>query len=697
MSSPDRESTLRERLPHGLVRAVWLLSIALAGFHLYTAFAGPLLDIRQRSIHLYALLALAFVLYPRRQGRARSEGLPLTDLLAAALVAGIGVYLCLAAPRIIATGGFINDTDLAVGIAAVLLLLEGARRVSGPGMPLLCLAFIAYALWAKLSVYASPGWPVVLANLRAIFAHLVFLTEGVLGTAVAVSASYIMLFILFGAFLNRSGMGRLFNDIALGIAGGSRGGPAKVAVIASGFLGSINGSAVANVVTTGAFTIPLMKRSGYRAEFAAAVEAAASVGGQILPPVMGAAAFIMAETLSLPYTQIMLAGVIPALLYYTGILVQAHLRAVRRDLRGMPRSELPPLPRVLRLRGHLLMPIAVLLALLFLGRAPFYAGACAIAACVLVSGNGRTLLWAVPLVLLALHGDSLAGRPPQAADGWMTLVALLCIAINRLRGGLDAETPRLSTRDCADALADGVRTAVPVAIACGAVGLIVGVSTLTGAALELASLVIQLGQVIASPTLQLLLTLTLTMLCSIVLGMGLPSIPTYIITSTMAAPILLNLPLFRELAGSTESAVFVAHMFVFYFGIFANITPPVALAAYAGAGISGGNPHATGAQALRLALAGFIVPFMFVFAPALLMIDASPLQLLGIAASALLGVGLLGIATEGWLLASLNRIERLAAFAAALTLISPGWVSDLAGVAVAATLAIRQYRQRASS
>ncbi|MCM5704281.1 TRAP transporter permease [Larsenimonas salina] len=684
----DRESAIRHTLPRAIRTFVLYASIALALFHLYTAFSGPLVDVAQRSIHLYTLLGLAFVLYPATRKGAKDR-LPWIDALLALAAFAVGIYMLLVADRIIASAGRITPTDMWVGVIALLLVLDAARRVTGWGLTLLAVLFLGYGVYAKLSFYPALNENIVMAVGRQVISHLVFITEGVLGTAVAVSASYIILFILFGAFLGKSGLGQLFNDLALAVAGHTRGGPAKVAVLASGFLGSINGSAIANVVTTGAFTIPLMKKTGYRANFAGAVEASASVGGQILPPIMGAAAFIMAEVLSVPYTQVILAGIIPALLYYAGVLFQVHLRASRNGLEGIPRSELTPVKQVLVARGHLLVPMAVLLWLLFEGRAPFFAAFWSIAATVLICATPRVLIGASliltalilePLWRAAFAGQALPSLP--SSRWWLFGIILVPAVINlvRARLGLVAETMDLPA--CKDAMTDGVRNAIPVAIACGAVGIVVGVATLTGIALEAADAVVQLGSQIQWPMLQLLVTLMLTMIASIVLGMGLPSIPTYIITSTMAAPILLNLPLFTSLAGSSDTAMFVAHMFVFYFGIFANLTPPVALAAYAGAGISGGSPNATGVQAMKLAIAGFVVPYMFVFAHSMLMIDVNVLEVMWVVATGLAGVLMLAIAVEGYFRRPINMALRGAALTGALALMYPGAISDAAGIVI---------------
>ncbi|WP_018717051.1 TRAP transporter permease [Arhodomonas aquaeolei] len=688
----DRESVLRDRLPRAIMQVVIVVSVLLALFHLYTSFAGPLVDIKQRSIHLYVLLGLTFVLYPFARKGARDR-LPLIEAVLALLAVAIGCYMLFSADRVIAAAGRINNVDMVVGLAALGLVIDAARRVTGWGLPALATVFLAYAFYSKLSLYPALNDSIVLATTRQIVSHLVYITEGLLGTAVAVSASYIILFILFGAFLIKSGLGQLFNDLALAIAGPSKGGPAKVAVIASGFLGSINGSAIANVVTTGAFTIPLMKRTGYRSEFAGAVEAAASVGGQILPPIMGAAAFIMAEVLGVPYTRIMLAGIIPALLFYLGILFQVHLRALRNGLSGIDRAELTPVREVMLKRGHLLIPMVVLLWLIFDGRAPFFAAFWSIASTVLICGTPR-LVAGLSVVLAALIFEPQimawidARTLPQMtlARWWLFAIIAVPMAVNFARRSLSLESEVMDIGDCRDAMTDGVRNSIPVAIACGAVGIIVGVATLTGIALDAADAVVTMGQSIPYDMLRLLITLALTMAASIVLGMGLPSIPCYIITSTMAAPILLNLPLFRELAGSSDTAIFVAHMFVFYFGIFANLTPPVALAAYAGAGISGGSPNATGVQAMKLAIAGFVVPYMFVFAHSMLIIDATWLNVLLVAATGVLGVLLLAVAVEGYMRRALNPGWRALALLGALALIYPGLVSDVLGAAIAVVL-----------
>lgn len=682
----DRESNVRTQYPLVIGILITVLAAGLGLFHLYTSYAGSLVDIKQRSLHLYTLMVLGFLLYPIMKKR-KHNGIPVYDYLFAGISLLLGIYMLASANRIIESGGQINDIDVYVGIAVLIILFEITRRVTGWGLTLLAFGFLAYGFYVKLSIYPELTGPIILSVSEGILSHLIYITEGILGTAIGVSASYIILFILFGAFLSKSGMGQMFNDLAMAVAGHTKGGPAKVAVLASGFLGSINGSAIANVVTTGAFTIPLMKKVGYQKNFAGAVESSASVGGQILPPIMGAAAFIMAENLGIPYTTVILAGIIPALLFYIGILLQVHIRASKLGLRGLNKNELPTVKEVLIQRGHLLIPMAILLYLLFTGKTPFYAAFWSIVSTIIITGTGRMLLIGMAVSLFLIFESQIRAllsgiSMPMLRDNWLELglIVLIPLVINLIRKKAKVKAEEIDVRDFFGALEKGVRTTIPVAVACGAVGIIVGIASLTGVALEIASSIVSVGEMIQSPLVQLLITLALTMVASIILGMGLPSIPTYIITSTMAAPILLQLPYFRELAGTDETAIFVAHMFVFYFGIFANITPPVALAAFAGSGISGGDPMRTGMQAMKLAIAGFIVPFMFVFSHEMLMIDATIGNLLLITVTSLTGVFLLSVAAEGFLKDALPWYIRVIATLGALLLIYPGIWTDMAGI-----------------
>ena len=447
---------------------------------------------------------------------------------------------------------------------------------------------------------------------------VVYLTTdiyGIYGTSIKVAATYIVLFIIFGEVMNKCGMGQFFNDIANALAGHTKGGPAKVAVLASGFLGSINGSAVANVVTTGAFTIPLMKKTGYSKEFAGAVEATASVGGQLLPPIMGAAAFVMAETLGVKYPVIIKCAVIPALIYYLGIIIQVQMRATKDNLLGIPKDRLPRAKQVFKERGHLLIPIIFLLYMLIF--------------------SGNTVIM----------------------SAFWTIIVTIVIAELR-------PISRMSLKDIADAFVAGAKSTVSVAMACACVGIIVGVCGMTGFALNVARSIISIGQH------SLFLTLLFTMVTCMILGMGLPSIPSYLITATIAAPALVEL-------GQPDIA---AHMFCFYFAMFANLTPPVALASFAAAGLSGGSPMKTGWQSVKLALAGFIVPFMFVYNKQLLLEGVTLLSGIQVVVTACAGVVLISAAVEGYLYGRMNIILRIIAGVGAFMLIDSRLVTDLIGL-----------------
>ncbi|WP_096438109.1 TRAP transporter permease [Alteribacter populi] len=603
---------------------VTILAISLSLYHMYTSYFGTPVTLQHRSLHVAVILGLVFLLYPPFKKASRTK-LPWYDMLFVLMAFSTSVYIFIDYLGIVNRGGMPNTYDLVFGVILVLLVLEAARRVTGWGLPTLGILFILYGLFGRemSGIFRHRGY-----TWDEIVNFMYVTTEGVYGTAVGVSATYIFLFILFGAFLSKSGMGQFFNDMALAIAGQTRGGPAKVSVIASGFLGSINGAAVANVVTTGSFTIPLMKKIGYSRNFAGAVESAASVGGQILPPIMGAAAFIMAEMLGIPYSQIVLAALLPALLFYLGIIVQIHLRATKQGLKGISRENLPRVYEVLKERGHLLIPLVFLLYMLFM--------------------SGRTIIYSALL----------------------TIIVTIIVAMVR-------KTTRMSLRDILDALEQGARMAVSVAVACASVGIVVGVATMTGFGLKLANGIVTLGGE------SLFLTLVFTMIACIVLGMGLPSIPTYIITATMAAPALVTLGI----------EPLVAHLFVFYFGLFANITPPVALAAFAAAGVSGGNQMRTGFVSMKLAIAGFIVPYMFVYNNSLLLLDTSFVDGTLVVITAVAGVIMLGAAAEGYLFASINPIVRIVLFGGALLFMNPNLIQDIIGVTIIAFVWFVQWQK----
>lgn len=606
--------------------AVYVIAVALSLYHLYAA-AFPVFSAHQhRALHLAGILALAFLLYPATSGASRTR-LPLYDLALAALGVAVNLYIVLGYAGIVARGtSAYNTTDLVFAAVTIVLVLEAARRLMGWGLPALCILFLLYGYLGRIipsEIFRHRGYA-----LDDMAAYMYMGLEGIYGTPLGVSANFIILFIIFGAIMMKTGLGAFFNDLALALAGRAKGGPAKVAVISSGFMGSINGSALANVVSTGAFTIPLMKRIGYRPNFAGAVEASASVGGQVLPPIMGAAAFIMAETLGISYATVVLAGVLPALLYYLAVITQVHLRADRMGLVGLPASEVPRIKEIMKERGHLLFPLLFFIYMLFFA------------------------------------GVSLA-----YAAFWTIIVSLV---VAQLRA-----STRLGVRELLDALESGARLTISVALACAAVGLIVGIAALTGFGLKLANAIVAVGGEV------LFFSLIFTMLAAIMLGVGLPSIPAYIITVTVAAPALVELGV----------EPLTAHFFVFYFGIFANLTPPVALAAFAASGLSGGSPMRTGFIALKLAIAGFIVPYMFVYSDALLLSNAEGLEALPVAATAIVGVLMLAVAVEGYLFSTVAWPLRALLAAAAILMLNPNFLTDAAGITVAFAVLLWQWRK----
>lgn len=620
----DRESVTRNPINKSVRWFIAALAISYSLFHLYITF-NPLPELIQRAAHVSIGLALIFLLYPARQASSRQK-VAWTDWIWVIASFVSFFYLFKEYQAIMTTrGGIPNTLDIVFSIMTVVLVVEAARRVMGWMLPILGLIFLSYPFvshfeWMPDRLLTRPY------TFSDIFGQMYLKTEGLYSSAIGASVTFIFLFILFGAFLAKSGMGKLFNDLAMALAGHKQGGPAKVAVISSGFMGSINGTAVANVVGTGSFTIPLMKKIGYHKNFAGAVEASASVGGQILPPVMGASAFIMAETTGVSYGTIALAAVLPALLYYLGVMAQVHFRAGRDHLKGVPKDDLPRVKEVLKERGHLLFPIVALVFFLF---------------------------QSIPVSYAAVY------------------TILLTIVVAAFR-----KSTRMGPKEILEALADGAKQSLSVMAACAVVGIIIGVVSLTSFGSIMTSSIMSIGAG------SLFLTLFFTMIASMILGMGLPSIPAYIITATMAAPALANF----------DIPILVAHMFVFYFGLFANITPPVALAAFAGAGIAGGDPMRTGFLALRLSLAGFIVPFLFVYNPAMLMIDTTDIAvnakefalpawnvILSITVTSIVGILALGAAVEGYFKTAMNWFWRIFLGVGALMMIVPETMTDIIG------------------
>ena len=609
----DKESATRT-FKNPLMKKIFFGACLLVSFyHLYTAAFGPPVTLVHRSLHVAMIMALGFLMYPACKSSDMTKP-SILDWILSLLSFAAPIYIWMDYRGVVERAGNPNNTDLVMATMLVVLVLECSRRVTGNALTILSVVFIIYGLFGRefpgMFMHRGYDWA-SLSN------HFFANTEGIYGTSVSVAASYIFLFILFGTVMSKCGMGQFFNDIALALAGHTKGGPAKVSVIASGFLGSINGSAVANVVTTGAFTIPLMKKTGYSKEFSGAVEAAASVGGQLLPPIMGAAAFIMAEMISVPYSTIITWAAIPALLYYLSIVLQVHLRASKDGLIGLPKDQLPKTSEVMKCRSHLLLPVIFLLYMLFF--------------------SGTTVIFSAVMTIL------------------------VTIVVSMFR-----KETRMSFSGFLDALANGAKQTVSVAVACACVGIIIGVCSKTGFGLTMANTIIALGST------SLLFTLFFTMITCMILGMGLPSIPAYIITATIAAPALAKL-------GIPAGA---AHMFSFYYAMFANLTPPVALASFAAAGLSGGNPMKTGVASVKLAIAGFIVPFMFVYAPQLMLINTTLAEGAWVAASACVGVFLIAVSVEGYLFTHMAAWLRVVAAAGALLLIKPGMETDAIGLAV---------------
>ncbi len=591
-------------------KLVAAICILMSLFHLYTAGFGVFEAIKQRNIHLTFVLVLSFLLYPSRKSDSNGKASWL-DWILVGLSIYVGVYLMLIYDDLANRGGVTVPMDIYMGGLLCLLVLEAARRATGKELPIMALLFIAYAMFGDYipGQFGHRGY-----SLERLIDHMYLTTEGIYGVALGVSATYIYLFILFGAFLSETGMAKFFNSLAMAIAGGSPGGPAKVSVFASGMLGTINGSAVANVATTGAFTIPLMKSIGYKPHFAGAVEAVASTGGQIMPPVMGAAAFVMAEFLGTSYSTIMMAAVIPAVLYYLACWTMIHLEARKEGLQGLPPDQLPDIKQVLREYGHLSLPVFAIVGLLLYGLTPLYAA-------------------------------------------FFTI--LITIVVSHLR-----KATGISFAGITRALIAGAKGAVGVAMACAVVGFVVGVSSLTSLGLTFGNNILAMSQN------NMLLTLFLTMITMLILGMGLPTTACYIVGATIAAPPLVKLGV----------EPLVAHFFVFYFACLSNLTPPVCLAAFTAAGIAGAPPYKVGWTSTRLGIAGFLVPFLAVYSPMLMLAGKfTMLSLVEAIITAVVGVIMLSAALEDFLLRRCKLWERAILLVCSLMLMVPGLVTDIVG------------------
>ncbi len=666
----DKESAFRNKLPEKLKFAVGVILIAFAVFQLYTSIF-TITERQLRPIHLGFAMMLVFLLYPAAKKLPRDR-IPWYDWVLAAASVGATAFIPLNLNYLINNVGKYGTPEIIVGIIGILLLMEACRRVVGLPILIVVSCFLAYALFGQFipGTFGHRGY-----NMRQVITHMYYTLEGVFGTPIGVSATFICLFILFGAFLEQTGVGKFFIDLANAIAGKRIGGPAKVAVISSAFFGTVSGSSVANTVGTGSFTIPAMKKLGYRPEFAGAVEAAASTGGQLMPPVMGAAAFLMAESTGFPYSRIIISAIIPAVLYFTGILISVHHEARKLGLKGMKEADIQKVGPLMRERGHLLVPLAFMIYMLTALSTPAYAALGAILSSLMVYSIQWWALIPVGIMVIckelfiSLHFTQYA----LIAIG----VWLIICAVRRKLG--------FHPKEILDALRNGSRGVLAVAIACGMAGMIVGVVTLTGLGLKFATGLENL----AGGNLYLLLFFT--MLASLILGMGVPTTANYLITSTICAPALIMLLMeFNGLTEATQALIMGSHLFVFYFGIIADITPPVALAAMAGSAIAKGEPFKTGVTASRIAIGAFIVPYIFVLNPAMLMIDTSPLVVIQSLLTALLGMYSLSGGLAGFVQDKCTWYERTLLIAGGLGMIIPELYSDIIGVAVLAFVIVMQ-------
>ena len=627
MKKYDRESNTRvwEGVPKQILR---YLAAAFSLYCIWVTLFSTMMPEERLNIFLGCVLIIGYLHYPISKHHVRTNALPWYDVALMLVGAAPFFYFAANATDIIklATRVTQDPKMVVMAVLAILSYMELCRRCVG--IPILCVV-------GALMVYTF-------ANVRfgKVIYDLFYTTTGMMGTPINVCCKYIVVFIIFGAFLERTGISQFFINLANAMVGRYSGGPAKVAVISSALCGMVSGSSVGNTVTTGSVTIPMMKKTGYRPEFAGAVEAAASTGGQIMPPVMGAAAFLMAEYMGIPYGQVALRAILPAVLYFSGIFIVVHLEAKRLGLRGIPAEELPRFGALLP-RIYLLTPLIVLVWL--------------------VSTGTRTMQFSAAIAILVAIG-----------------VGLVNNLVSRLTHSED-RSDNLTPGKFIDALEAGARSSITVAVACAMAGLVAGCITSTGLASRLISAIVAVsgGRVIVA--------LFFTMLCCIVLGMGVPTTANYCIMASTCAPILIAI-------GVPKIA---AHFFVFYFGIVADITPPVALAAYAGSAIAKAPPMKTALNASKLAIAAFIVPYMFALNPAMILVDTTLLEVLFISVTSMFGMFGLGMGLEGFFKGKLSLLERLLALGGGLALIYPGTTSDIIGVCVVgAVLLFRSLREK---
>ncbi len=615
MRKYDRESNTRVWV--GKPKTV--ISVILAAFSLWciyvTLFATFLEEIRLTSF-MGMIILMGFLIYPAKKGTQKVNYMPWYDIVMMLVGSAAFFYFTFNAETIVNQGTRFEWYQIAMGVVGILALIEVTRRCVG--MPILIVAgfFILYAM-----IYGLTN-PDFFLRLRYFIRNLFYTKEGIFSTPVNVCSKYIVVFIIFGAFLERTGISNFFIELANCVAGRFAGGPAKVAVISSALCGMVSGSSVGNTVTTGSVTIPMMKKTGYDPEFAGAVEAASSTGGQIMPPIMGAAAFLMADFVGVPYSSIIGRAILPAILYFTGIFISVHLEAKRLNLSGIPKEKLPKMSHLLK-KIYLLLPLVMLV--------------------VWVSGNYMTM---------------------QKAASYAIVLSIVVSLFDKEN--------RITPHKVLDALVAGGKSTITVGAACGVAGIIAGTITMTGLANDLINAIVGIAGD------KLIIALILTMLCCIVLGMGVPTTANYCIMAATTAPILIRMGV----------PTMAAHFFVFYFGIVADITPPVALAAYAGSAIAKSKPMKTAFNASKLAIAVFIVPYMFCYTPAMLLIDTTPLRVVQIAITAFIGVFAVASALEGYCFARMHMITRIVIAAGGLMLIHPALLTDVIGIAVVVAILV---------
>ena len=699
----DPEMRFRPSAPPATVLIKWLL-ITLSGFHYYTAGFGLLRETTHRGVHLAFVLGLIFLVFPGRKHALGHQvrhslttpgGIPLVDwLLGLSCVASV-LYIPWIFHDLAMRVGNPNTLDVVMGSILFVSLLEATRRSMGWPLPLIAIGFSAYALF-------GPVFPGLLQHAGASWSQLInhqYLTsQGIYGIAVGVVATYVFHFVLFGVMATRIGLGQLFLDIAASVAGRYAGGPAKVSVFGSAMFGMLSGSSVANAVTVGSLTIPAMIRVGYQRHFAAAVEAAASTGGQITPPVLGAAAFLMIEFLDLPYQTIVAAAVVPAFMHFFGVFMQVHFEAKRYGLRGLTEEEMPKLRQSLKMRWPTLLPLVLLISALVSGRTPYLAAFVGITSCAIVGltttvrGNkpgNWALMVALHLVLLVIAFTSLDQVVKLGLFGAAALATLLVRKLANISGRIDYAV-------LVEALETGAKYALAVGAAAATVGIVIGVVTLTGVGFKLSFIITGAAQAISggitsllpadlvsTQSLTLLAALVMTGVVCILMGCGIPTTANYIIMVTVAAPTLVQLGV----------EPLVAHFFVFYYGVLADITPPVALAAYAAAGMAGSDPFKTGNTAFRLGLAKVLVPFVFVFSPSLLLVAKgfTWYDFIVTFTGCVLGITILAAALSKYFLVEMRRWEQIVCFAAALLMVAPSLTATLIGLVMTVPMLLRHF------